>query len=394
MKKTFSSFLLLGAFSFSTQAVEYNYSGEFRLRNQNREFTFSNADRRNLIEMRARANFNVKLDNNLSFYLSPQATKNYGELISETNDESDSVHNSSGDRYHTGVTIFEAYIFSQKESFAYKLGRQQLNYGDNVVLGRRNWTAGGLSFDAAKFMINIGEGQLDLAYAKISEGSDTTNATDDADLVILYYQILKRKDLNLDLYALHNNERHVLETYTYGLRLKGEWNNITYRTENILQTHQQPDRSEHNIEAEVGYKFTSDLSTYAGWMQASTNFDQLYTNRHAWNGIIDVVGRRNLESIFAGANYKLNDDWKLNFKWMNFKQKATGLGAYNQAVSGQLSGNKQNDDIGNEFDLLVSYNSSKYETIKLGASLFSHGDYFQNNIDPSTFFYLEYLLKF
>jgi hypothetical protein len=199
MKKEFSLLLALGALPTCAFGIDLDYSGEFRLRNQNREFTFSNGDRRNLIEMRARANFKVKFDENLTFNISPQATKNYGELISETNDETDTIRPSSGDKYHSGVDLFEAYIHSTGETISYKLGRQQLNYGDNVILGRRNWTAGGLSFDAAKFTFSIGEGELDLAYAKLSEGGDTSNANDDADLTLAYYKILKEKDLNLDL---------------------------------------------------------------------------------------------------------------------------------------------------------------------------------------------------
>ncbi|MAF78919.1 MAG: hypothetical protein CME60_12215 [Halobacteriovoraceae bacterium] len=394
MKKALPMLLLTGAFSIPAHSLEFDYGGQLRVRNQHREFTFSNADRRNLTGLRARANFNIKLDNNLSFMLSPQATKNYGELISTTNDENDSVRNSSGDKYHSGVDIFEAYVLSKGDILSYKIGRQQLNYGDSVILGTRNWTAGGLSFDAIKLMFDIGEGQLDLAYSKISEGSDTSNTTDDADLVILYYKALMRKNLNLDFYILHNNERNVLETYNYGFRLKGDWNGFTYRTENIVQTHQQTDTTEHNIDLEFGYKFENSLNPYVGWTQASDRYDQLYTNRHRYNGIIDVVGRRNIDSLYAGLNYKASAKWDFKFKWMNFKQKANGFGAYNQAVSGQINGDVTKDDIGNEFDLMVNYKKNKYETFKLGMALFSHGDYFQGNPDDSTFIYGEYLVKF
>ncbi len=396
MKKEFSLLLLTGAISLSTSALEMNYSGEFRLRNQNREFTFSNSDRRNLTELRARANFNLKLNEEISFTFTPQVTNNFGQSIAETNDAGDTARNSSGDKYHKGIDIFEAYILSKGDFFSYKIGRQQLNYGDNVVLGRRNWTAGGLTFDSVKLMFEIGEGQLDLAYSKLSEGADPTDANDDSDLTLLYYKILKRDKLELDTYFIRNNVNGTtnLETNTYGVRLKGEWNNITYRTEDILQVHQQTDRNEHNIDLELGYNFDFGLKSYIGWSQSSVAFDHLYTNRHAWNGIIDVVGRRNLETIYAGANYKVSSDWSFKFKWMNFKQKSTGFGAYNQATSAILAGDTSKDDVGNEFDLIASYKKNKYETLKLAASMFSHGDYFTGNIDSSKFFYVEYLLRY
>jgi len=394
MKIKISLLLFTGVFSLNTFAFKMDYSGEFRLRNQNRELKYSNADRRNQTAMRARANFNLKIKDGLSFAFTPQVTNNFGQVIASTNDPSSTSHNSSGDKYHVGVNIFEAYVLSKGKTFSYKIGRQQLDYGDNVILGRRNWTTTGLTFDAVKLMFNIGEGQLDLAYSKISEGANKTSTKDDADVALLYYKILNRKNLNLDVYLVHNNKRQVLETNSYGFRLKGMLNNISYRTENIIQSQQQRSHTEHNLEGELGYNFDFGLKTYAGWRQTSVAYDQLYTNRHAWNGLIDIIGRRNLETIFAGANYQLSKTWDLKFKWLNFKQKSLGYGVYNQAVSSILNGDASKSNIGNEFDLFINYKKNQYEALKLGASLFSHGNYFQGNRGNSTFLFLQYLLKY
>lgn len=397
MKKKLPLFFavaVVALLSSNTFALEMDYSGEFRLRNQNRELTYSNADRRNQTNLRARANFNLKIREGLSFAFTPQVTNNFGQIIASTNDPSSSSHNSSGDKYHVGVNIFEAYVLSQGKTLSYKIGRQQFGYGDNVILGRRNWTTTGQTFDAVKLMFNIGEGQLDLAYSKISEGTNKTSTKDDVDLAFLYYKILMRNNINFDVYLIHNNKRQVLETNSYGFRLKGMWKNISYRTENIFQYQQRRERTEHNIEGELGYKFAFGLKTYAGWRQTSSNYDQLYTNHHAWNGMIDMIGRRNLETIFAGANYKFNKSWNVKFKWMTFKQKTLGFGAYNQAASSVISGDTSKANLGNEFDLAVNYQKNQYEALKLGASLFSHGNYFQGNRRNSTFLYLQYQLKY
>lgn len=386
------SLALVSLFSVSTSALDYEYGGEFRIRNQNREHTFSNADRRNLIQLRARAQFKVKLENNLSFTMVPQGVKTFGEVISTSNDENDTSRLSSGDQYHSAVDLFEGYVESKGDFFSYKLGRQKLNYGDSVILGTRNWTNGGLSFDAVKGSFQLGEGVLDVAYSKITEGSDNTNTVDDTDLSFLYYRPLMRKNLNLDFYLIRNNERGTLETLSYGTRFKGNWKNIAYRTEVIIQQQSQRDQTEHSFDVEAGYKFNS-LKPYIGFTQSSGSYDQLYTNRHRWNGIIDVVGRTNLESLFAGVNYKPTDMWEVKLKYMNFKQKELGVGAYNQATSGIISGDATKEDIGNELDLIVKYNKNKYEDLIVGLSHFSHGDYFSSNPDASSFFYLEYLLK-
>ena len=165
------SFLFFFFLQFSLSAVDYDFKGQFRVRNQNRELTSSNGDRRNLIQLRARASLKVLVKKGITFTLTPQTTKTYGE-----------VQNSlltSGDQFHSRVDIFEASIFSQEQGFSYQIGRQKLNYGDHLILGTRNWTNGGLVFDALKLSFELGQGDLDFAYAKVSEGSDIVSTNDD-----------------------------------------------------------------------------------------------------------------------------------------------------------------------------------------------------------------------
>jgi hypothetical protein len=377
------SFLFLFFLPFSLSAVDYDFKGQFRVRNQNRELTSSNGDRRNLIQLRARTSLKVSVKKGLTLTLTPQATKTYGE-----------VQNSlltSGDQFHSSVDIFEASVFSQEEGFSYQIGRQKLNYGDHLILGTRNWTNGGLVFDALKLSFELGRGDLDFAYAKVSEGSDIVSTNDDINLAFLYYKIIKEKDLNLDAYIIHNNDRQGDEVWALGSRYKGQKRRWGWRSEIILQSLPQTNDIEHTIDLEGSFFVKSSLRTFFGWTQSSGRYNQLYTNRHFYNGMIDIVGRRNLEGFFAGTNYKIDDRWKLNFKWMNFNQMHKGIGAYDQAVASLINGDRNNSDIGNEFDLSLHFQKNKYENLTLGLSTFLHGDYFTSSPQASRFFYLEYL---
>jgi hypothetical protein len=76
---------------------------------------------------------------------------------------------------------------------------------------------------------------------------------------------------------------------------------------------------------------------------------------------------------------------------MNFNQMHKGIGAYDQAVASLINGDRNNSDIGNEFDLSLHFQKNKYENLTLGLSTFLHGDYFTSSPQASRFFYLEYL---
>lgn len=393
MRVFLSCIVLLGltsetVFALTPNSLEHN--GQFRVRNDHKHLGFSTSDKENQFQMRARLNLDIKTEDNVRFRFTPQATKNYGEVIATANDESNSSRDSSGDKYHSAIEIFEAYTQGKKGSIEYTIGRQTLAYGDNIILGTRNWTAGGLSHDAIK----ISFGKLDIAYSLQSEGDSAGKSNDDKILSFLYYKAISRPEQNLDLYLIHNNERGILETLSAGIRYKQKFEKFDFRTENIIQRHAQTERNEHNIDLEIGYHWSPVTRVYISGSQASDNYDHLYTNRHRYNGILDVVGRQNLEKVEIGFHYKLNSESKLRLELMSFSQKTTGVGAYSQSTSSTLAGNTEEKKIGDEIDLLYDYKLSKSEKITFAASYFQNGDYFNNDIENSSFTYLQYLVKF
>ena len=393
--KRYLSILLLLLIPFSTHAVldNFTFGSEVRIRNDHKELSISNKDKRNTTQFRARIKIEKQITDKIKLNFTPQATKNFGEVASQSNDENDSSVLTSGDKYHSSVDLFEAYVHGQRDHFEYKLGRQTLSYGDNIILGRRNWTAGGLVFDALKFSVPVGLGELDVVYSQISEGSDVSDTSDDIDLTFAYWKMLKEESHLLDIYLIHNNDKQGIETLNLGLRLRFNIGSFDFRTESIAQRHSSFDRTEHSLNNEIGYNFNENFRLHIGYDQNSGSYNHLYTNRHRYNGAIDIVGRTNLVNMNIGSTYKYNSDLSFKLLYLKYRQHETGVGAYNQATSAILAGDSGQKDIGQEVNFFTSLKVSKYESLKLGFSLFDHGDYFTSSPSQSTFTYLQYQLK-
>lgn len=373
--------------------VQFSYGGQFRVRNENREMSSSASDRRNQTQLRARLELEASLPSGTVLYIAPQGSKNYGEIeYQSTSATSNTARETSGDRYHSRMELFEAYAKRSLGNLTYKIGRQAMGYGDRIILGTRNWTPGGMSYDALKLTYKLGVGEIDLAYAQNALGA--ANSTDDDSILsFLYYKVFQQKNLNLDVYFIHNNDRDYLELKNFGFRYFQKFGSLDFKTENIFQVQSQTDKKEHNLNFEIGHQFNQSLRSYLSYMQASKNFDQLYTNRHLYNGIVDVVGRKNLIRYELGTKYKINQQFNLSLQFMRFNQKDNS-GAYNQATTAIIGGDVSKEHIGDEIDLIAVYKIDPNERLSFALAVFEHGDYFQNNPDISRFGYLQYLLKF
>lgn len=373
--------------------IQFSYGGQFRVRNENREISSSSSDRRNQTQLRARLELEATMPSGTVLHISPQGAKNYGEIeYQSTSINSNTARETSGDKYHSRMDLFEAYAKRSVGNLTYKVGRQTMGYGDRIILGTRNWTPGGLSYDALKLSYKLGVGEIDFAYAQNALGN--ANSTDDDSILsFLYYKVFQKKDLKLDVYFIHNNDRDNLELKNLGFRYFQKFGSLDVKTENIFQDQSQTDKKEHNLNLEVGYQVNQSLKSYLSYMQASKNYDHLYTNRHLYNGILDVVGRKNLVRYELGTKYRLNHQFHFSLQVMRFNQKDNS-GAYNQATSAVIGGNVSEEHIGDEINLISVYKVNPNERLSFALAAFDHGDYFQNSPDLSRFGYLQYLLKF
>lgn len=103
MKYWLSLIVLICSFSSMAEFSNTILGGEFRLRNDNKDLSYSVNDKRNTTQMRARLLVSSNLSEKLKVYIAPQATKNFGEVIAAANDENSTAISSSGDKYGAPV---------------------------------------------------------------------------------------------------------------------------------------------------------------------------------------------------------------------------------------------------------------------------------------------------
>lgn len=396
MKKTkYIAIAVTALVGLNAKALEIKHNGQFRLRHENYDIYEGRSDKTDFSTMRLRVGMDFKIDEKRRIFISPQAVKNFGEVYSEAqSDGSVKDRTTSGDKFDSPLEFHEAYAEIPLSDIKLKMGRQELAYGDNVILGNRNWTPNGQTFDAVKASIGFAGGELDLVYSKIVD-TESDEVNDNDSLLFAYYKAIKTDNLNLDIYVIQHNEALDgvnNDSISYGFRYKQQFGNFGINTENIFQEFNEQEESGYSYNLVIDYK-AGKFKPFASYMSTSEDYDQLYTNRHKYNGIIDIVGRKNLDRVSAGTSYKASDKLKLKLEYFQFKKHSDEDLAYNQATNSTLSGDINESDLGSEVDFVLTYSPTKGESFTLGYSEFHHGDYFEEQ-EVSKFGYLQYLLKF
>ena len=194
------------------------------------------------------------------------------------------------------------------------------------------------------------------------------------------------------------------EESSLGLRLKSKVNAIDYRVEVIKQNTNNKvstNTEGEQFDVEVGYTLADlkNLRIGAEWFKASKDFDQGYPLAHAYLGIVDVLGRRNVEGYAGHLSLKPLDELNIVFDYHKFKRGNTGAEAYSTGqVAYSPEATSNTDDLGSEMDLVFKYTPVKNSIIFLGGGIFKAGKYFKDahhrNDDDVKFAFLQYLVKF
>ncbi|MBC76027.1 MAG: hypothetical protein CME64_08415 [Halobacteriovoraceae bacterium] len=400
MKKISICLALITATGAQAQ-MKLDYSGQFRVRHENYDIYQGRSNKKDFTTMRARLDLDIKLPEGRRFHISPQAVKSFGEYVAEIEDDgSPDFNRTSGDKYDGPLEFYEAYAYIPLGENSLKIGRQALSYGGKIILGNRNWTPSGQAFDAAKFSTKIGAGELDLVYSKVAN-DDNKIVNDDATLSFLYYKLKMGESQKLDTYIISNNVSNDnvngageenADSTSYGFRYQFKGDVGKFTTENIYQDFSNSENSAYNLNFEYSHNL-GNFTPFASYAVATEDYDQLYANRHKYNGYIDIVGRKNLETISAGLKYKFNDKTALKAEYFDFKRVDKDTAAFNQATSKTLTGDLGELNLGQELDIVLAYKPTSMERVQLAYTMFKHGDYFEES-ETSKFAYLEYLLKF
>ncbi|MCB9072334.1 MAG: alginate export family protein [Bdellovibrionaceae bacterium] len=306
---------------------------------------------------------------------------------------------SSGTTIDPTLNVHQAYFTTPiSERFQLKLGRQELSYGDELVLGSVIWSNVGRSFDAIKLEWKMGHSQLHFFSSKLSDRNATVPSSGDKDLHGLYFSGRNEMTLfnEVDVYLLDINDSTVsphIDTLSYGFRLKGYYSFWDYRGEFTKQHLMSRESSQFDVETGVQFDPWGRLAV--NYFVATEGYNQLFPTAHKWLGIGDVVSRKNVKGFQIKHQLKINEKIKTEITYHKFERYDNGATAF--AFSGAALGGSTslNNDIGEEYDLIANFSQNENLSYQLGAAYFIPGQYLKDSAkaDDYTFIYLQLMLK-
>lgn len=307
-----------------------------------------------------------------------------------------------------------------------RVGRQELQYGNQRFVSGFDWANVRRSFDAVKLFAKGKTWDVDLWYAKpvIVERKEGDDFDRNVDFYGAYatYKGIPRHGVDVYFFAIDdtgnrlnpNGKRGDRDIYTLGSRFWGKTGGFDYEAEVAGQWgHWAGDTIQAwSWTLNGGYTF-ADVGCKprigAGFDWASGDehprdgkvgtFNQLFPLGHKYFGFLDLIGRQNI----TAANVNLSA-WMVPKKvkarlayhafWMNADRDAlynAGGGAGRRDATG-----RSGKELGHELDATVSWKLDVHSTLLFGWSHFFDSDFIQQSgiSEDADLFYMQYKMKF
>lgn len=306
-----------------------------------------------------------------------------------------------------GRDVIQGWLRYKGEKFQVTLGRQPIEVGAGRLIATTNWGNKGRAYDgvaaegtnwmafAAKVGVS-GTSVPDLRVGGLSYvhkyGRSSAiykhdeTAAGDVDLITLDHAVsLTQKDLTFDLEgALQFGHSQGLEHRAWAAHAQ-----VSYRKKG------SPTR------------FYVEVNAAGGGSNGSTvfTFDQLLASNHAFYGIMDLQGWRNMNEIAIGADHKLDKRTEIKASWHAFSLRDAADAWYgDNGNPNRWSGGAFIDptglsgrDVGQEFDLEISHTPTKTTTLTAGIGFFAPGSFVKSITSSSTrqvFGFIQAVFKF
>lgn len=392
--------LLITSFSiFAQQTVKI--SGQIRPRFEMDERDFNSARAAsNLTYMRTRLNAGFN-SNTVNALIQLQDSRIWG---TETSTVADMKNVDLHQAYFTLNSIFETPI-------SVKIGRMELLYNNERVLGSSNWTNVGRSFNGITLTYNAGNYGVDFLMMKEAEklaAGDTLDQT----LYGVFSELKPFNKFSFNPFFLY--QRGVPSTnmnrYTIGFFSKGEIEGLTHETEFIYQTgdytqaFKKFEISSYLLALNAGYTFNhttkptigAGIDYYSGDDNLLDNkvktFNTVYGTGHKFLGFMDYFTDipahtygLGIMDLILKAGINANEKLKLNLIFHMF----------NSVHDYTLKNGSNTNGFGSEINLVANYKYSDNVGFETGFGYFSPGEIFKEKRgkDSSTWFYLMALVN-
>lgn len=305
-----------------------------------------------------------------------------------------------------GFSLHQAWAqIGLSETFALKLGRQEIVYDDARIFGNVDWAQQGRSHDLAMLKVKDGKFKFDLGLAFNQDGESlvgntlTTNTYKSFQYIWLHndwdsfsgsFLLLNNGRQYIDGADSDNNETRYSQTLGTHLKFgKGAFqlsSNLYYQFGKDVADN---DLSAYLVGIDASFKATDKVKLGAGLEIISGNdgegpsggknkaFSPFYGTNHKFNGLMDYfyVGNHansvGLTDIYISSNFTLGAKSSLNIALHNFSTAAD-------------LADTDETQLGNELDLVYTQKLQKNVTLKVGYSQMFASDgmeYLKNNFD-------------
>jgi hypothetical protein len=427
MKKIFALFVAVAAlmvWTIPATAAGVDFGGQYRVRGESKSETdFYEGDGDHAVNdqsayygQRVRLWGVAKPTNDTTVKITIQDTRTWGRNSSI--DGPGLTNAASGNN----LDLHESYVLIDEffgTPLSLKVGRQELVYGDQRLVGSFGWSNNGRSFDAAKTMYRSDQVDVDFVASKITDvaGKDDN----DSDFYILYSTVKTIPNNSLDLYLMLlrdggatpiigtntvlANADESQSLWTYGLRLKGAAAGVDYTAEFAFQTGEiNTAGTDYDLDANayairVGYTIPGapmgirvgvEYAYASGDDDATDNdletFTNLFPTNHGHYGNADVQGWRNIEAWNINASAKVNAKTSVKISYWDFTLAEEddswySAGDWNSAVTAsdaRTACSTCDDEVGQELDLSIKYKYNSAVTLMAGVSRFFAGDHLKD----------------
>ncbi|MCB9832645.1 MAG: alginate export family protein [Planctomycetes bacterium] len=383
-----------------------DFGGQIRIRGEFRSVKNYGAgvdDDVDFVLQRTRLHADFRIVDNVRAFVQLQDSRNWGEEGSPNGDLE-------------GVDIHQAYLDYEKvfgHDWTFRVGRQELQYGDQRLVSPLDWHPVGRSFDGVRTWWKGETFQLDVFAMNVVEASLATGgeAGDDHYFAGAYFHYTGIEAHELDVYLFYrgfdtgtfvgeNGLMGDLDDVTIGIRFKGKTDGFDYSAEIVYQT---GDRADDDVNAYawaavLGYTFDSEWKFRIGaeWTFASGDedptdgdyetFDPLFPFGHSYQGYLDLFAWRNGHDIVLKVSAKPTEELWLEVAFHGFildEDSDAWYGAAGTAI--RRVGGGVGNEIGYELDIHAKYQLDAATALWFGYSHFFAGDYVEDTGDsPDT----------
>lgn len=364
------------------------FSGELRWRAEKREnYDFNDKAGSNpfFVGQRARLGIEFTVNDNVKAFLQLADVRQFGEETSTV------------DRSADGQDLHQGYLAWQiDDDLHLKLGRQEVELGDQRLVSSLNWLDQGRSLDGVVAACDIGPNSTLIGFATLINNDVLTSDNTGAWVNGVYWTSHNDSGLEGDLYGivLLNEETPANGTehrWTLGGRVRQELESGFFGGLEVagqvgeINNADIPFGDTYGAHAEVGFqvqdhewkpRFMLEVNAASGNDPNTADnerFNTLLPFSHAYFGQMDFALWENIVHVAAHAQIQPGAKTKVKLAWHYFQtmESADRFGGPANTLSAGVANGR--DEIGNEIDLTCRHPLGDGIWGEAGASIFLPG---------------------